>query len=225
MTVYKMSDYLDYGEYKTVQSLTKNPRLLIAIGIHETGMGNLGAGRQGYYLGYGVPTRGEVQSQYKGLYNQIKYGSQLVEKYVDLENPTQEQLITLGLKGWRPGYYDANNNYVNTGESWAKSIWSIYNNLIDDYSGISPVKTNTKKERSNGNIYGARNNEKKWYEDITEKVSELNPFDQGLDSIKSFITKTLLLIGVVIIALTALVMLLSPSLSKDDIEGMIKGVS
>lgn len=211
MADYKISDYLDYGEYKIVQSLTKNPRLLTAIGIHETGMGTLGAGRQGYHLGYGVPTRGEVQSQYKGLYNQIKYGSQLAEKYVDLENPTEEQLISLGVKGWRPGYYDDNDNYVNTGESWAKSIWSIYNNLVDDYSGIFPVKTNTKTERSKGSSYGGR----------SDGEDELNLFG----SVKPTIVKILLFIGIVIIALTALVMLLSPSLTKDDMMTMIKGVS
>jgi cell wall-associated NlpC family hydrolase len=54
-----------------------DPRLLLAIGGHETQWGTTGAGRPsqgGYALGYGVTDSG-ILSKYAGLANQYRYGA------------------------------------------------------------------------------------------------------------------------------------------------------
>src|SRR5215471_2431740 len=54
-----------------------DPRLLLAIGGHETQWGTTGAGRPsqgGYALGYGVTDSG-ILSKYAGLQNQYRYGA------------------------------------------------------------------------------------------------------------------------------------------------------
>jgi murein DD-endopeptidase MepM/ murein hydrolase activator NlpD len=48
-----------------------DPRLLLAIGGHETHWGSLGAGRQGYTLGYGATDTG-LLNQYAGVANQYR---------------------------------------------------------------------------------------------------------------------------------------------------------
>jgi murein DD-endopeptidase MepM/ murein hydrolase activator NlpD len=48
-----------------------DPRLLLAIGGHETHWGTLGAGRQGYTLGYGATDTG-LLNQYAGVANQYR---------------------------------------------------------------------------------------------------------------------------------------------------------
>jgi cell wall-associated NlpC family hydrolase len=48
-----------------------DPRLLLAIGGHETRWGTLGAGRQGYTLGYGATDTG-LLNQYAGVANQYR---------------------------------------------------------------------------------------------------------------------------------------------------------
>lgn len=51
-----------------------DPKLLLAIGGHETQWGAAGAGRQGYTLGYGV-TDSKTLSKYQGVENQYKYAA------------------------------------------------------------------------------------------------------------------------------------------------------
>jgi cell wall-associated NlpC family hydrolase len=58
-----------------------DPRLLLAIGGHETQWGALGAGRQGYTLGYGVPGKGVLQAQYQGVENQYKYAAKTLAQW------------------------------------------------------------------------------------------------------------------------------------------------
>lgn len=57
-----------------------DPRLLLAIGGHETAFGTLGAGRQGYTLGYGVTDSG-ILSKYRGPENQYRYAAQTLAKW------------------------------------------------------------------------------------------------------------------------------------------------
>ncbi len=162
----KLSDMISYQDYQTVKAIApKNPELLIAIGWHETKMGALGAGQQGYYLGYGVPTKGNPISKYQGLENQIKYGTKKVEKFVNLESPSLEQLTNLGLgigvpsdMGWNPGYYDTAGNYIQTGDKWASSIWSIYSGIENDFErGPSPAYTADFKRIEYSPAPGTRN--------------------------------------------------------------------
>lgn len=51
-----------------------DPKLLLAIGGHETHWGSLGAGRQGYTLGYGATDSGTI-SRYAGVKNQYRYAA------------------------------------------------------------------------------------------------------------------------------------------------------
>ena len=60
-----------------------DPRLLLAIGGHETQWGTTGAGRPsqgGYALGYGVTDSG-ILSKYAGLQNQYRYGASTLAKW------------------------------------------------------------------------------------------------------------------------------------------------
>jgi cell wall-associated NlpC family hydrolase len=60
-----------------------DPRLLLAIGGHETQWGTTGAGRPsqgGYALGYGVTDSG-ILSKYAGLQNQYRYGAKTLASW------------------------------------------------------------------------------------------------------------------------------------------------
>jgi cell wall-associated NlpC family hydrolase len=57
-----------------------DPRVLLAIAGHETRWGSLGAGRQGYTLGYGV-TDGGTLSKYRGIGNQYRYAAQTLARW------------------------------------------------------------------------------------------------------------------------------------------------
>ena len=58
-----------------------DPYVLVAIGMHETGWGTQGAGRQGYTLGVGVPDTGGPLSQYQGLQQQLQGAAQILQNY------------------------------------------------------------------------------------------------------------------------------------------------
>lgn len=57
-----------------------DPRLLLAIGGHETGFGTLGAGRQGYTLGYGVTDSG-ILNKYQGIEAQYRWAAETLAKW------------------------------------------------------------------------------------------------------------------------------------------------
>lgn len=57
-----------------------DPRLLLAIAGHETHWGTLGAGRQGYTLGYGATDSGLI-SRYRGVTNQYRWAAQTLAKW------------------------------------------------------------------------------------------------------------------------------------------------
>ena len=54
------------------RSFGVDPNLIAAIGWHETHWNQLGAGRDGYTLGYGVPSSGERLTKYQGTENQVR---------------------------------------------------------------------------------------------------------------------------------------------------------
>jgi NlpC/P60 family len=57
-----------------------DPRLLLAIGGHETQWGKLGAGRQGFTLGYGATDSG-LMGKYSGVANQYRYGARTLASW------------------------------------------------------------------------------------------------------------------------------------------------
>jgi cell wall-associated NlpC family hydrolase len=93
-----------------------DPRLLLAIGGHETQWGTTGAGRPGqggYVLGYGVTDSG-ILSKYAGLKNQYLYGAKT-------------------LSGW--GVHNLNDVMSGkasrwaTDPAWEKGVQSVYGTL------------------------------------------------------------------------------------------------
>src|SRR6266496_2558166 len=57
-----------------------DPRLLVAIGFHETGWGTLGAGRKGLTLGVGAYDSGATY-RWAGLNNQLAEGAKILAKH------------------------------------------------------------------------------------------------------------------------------------------------
>lgn len=105
------------GQYKI------DPYVLVAIGLHETGWGTLGAGRQGFTLGVGVPDSGNLQSQYQGLQNQLVGAAKILAHYgvhtiQDLSTgvlaPTNGQVRYASDPNWTQGVVAAYNQVKGT---------------------------------------------------------------------------------------------------------------
>lgn len=107
-----------------------DPLLVAAIGWHETHWGTLGAGTEGYYLGWGVPTTGSPMSQYAGLQNQLNAAVPVIAHYVGC-NVDYTTVANLCCERWRPTPVEnLNQNPVLTScGSWVASVLSIYNQL------------------------------------------------------------------------------------------------
>lgn len=101
-----------------------DPLLLAAIGWHETHWGRLGAGRNGWHLGYAYYPGSTLKDQYKGLDRQLHGAASHVQRH--FRGPlTYENLLQYSRNAWRAGDPDA----------WARSVWTIYTNLVDDLTG------------------------------------------------------------------------------------------
>lgn len=93
-----------------------DPRLLLAIGGHETQWGTTGAGRPsqgGYALGYGVTDSG-ILSKYAGLQNQYRYGAQTLAKW--------------GVRGLGDVMAGKASRWA-TDPAWEKGVQSVYGGL------------------------------------------------------------------------------------------------
>lgn len=121
-----------------------DPYLLAAIAQHETDYGSLGAGQEGYALGYGYPAPGKGNSMYKGLDNQLFYSGLQVNEWfsgggggntgvLDGSIPiTKDSLYQFALTSWKPG---ASSDPVSTqanAKAWADSVWAIYSGYNKD---------------------------------------------------------------------------------------------
>ncbi len=93
--------------------------LLAAIGWHETQWGRLGAGRQGWFLGYGYYPGSTVAEQYRGLLPQLQGAASQIANFFRGRELTYENWLAFARQSWRPGNPD----------SWAKSTWTIYQQL------------------------------------------------------------------------------------------------
>jgi len=90
-----------------------DPRLLLAIGGHETHWGDLGAGRQGYTLGYGVTDSGTL-SKYRGPENQYRYAAMTLAKW--------------GVRSIRDVLAGKAKSYA-TDPAWEHGVASVYQSL------------------------------------------------------------------------------------------------
>lgn len=114
---------------KHANSFTNEPYLIGAIGWHETHWGKLGAGKIGFILGYGYFPGSTVKEKYKGLVNQLNGANRmLVEHY---HRPITLQATTdFAVNHWKSS----------APRSWAKSVYSIYANML---KGKIPIHTET----------------------------------------------------------------------------------
>jgi len=126
-----------------------NPKLIVAIGWHETHWGRLGMGRYGYHLGISCWTRNDAQFKYDKEHGLIDWESYSKTKYGHL-------YCSIGLKGfikqvewavnqikgkipydiqYKDVEYIAKNIWKPGNPlAWARSVWSIYTELEDDLS-------------------------------------------------------------------------------------------
>jgi murein DD-endopeptidase MepM/ murein hydrolase activator NlpD len=100
-----------------------DPRLLLAIGGHETRWGTLGAGRQGYTLGYGATDTG-LLNQYAGVGNQYRNAARTLSGW-------GARSIGDVLAGKASRYA--------TDPAWERGVASTYRSLGGDLSGGIPA--------------------------------------------------------------------------------------
>lgn len=102
-----------------------DPYLLAAIGKHETGYGTLGAGRDGFSLGYGYYGPGDFNINYMdlpGRYDSQLYGAgQQINSFFHNNPVTLDSLKAFQDQSWKPG--DTN---------WYQGVWSAYSSYNRD---------------------------------------------------------------------------------------------
>lgn len=129
----KVLDIVSPDQWETIKKYCpENPYIILAIGWHETQFGRLGAGRQGYYLGYGYYSAGNGDERYKGLIPQITGAYGMLKKSLrGWPVILPDTIADFGYNFWRPGSYDSNGKYNNTGRQWGASVWKYYQKIID----------------------------------------------------------------------------------------------
>jgi murein DD-endopeptidase MepM/ murein hydrolase activator NlpD len=100
-----------------------DPRLLLAIGGHETRWGTLGAGRQGYTLGYGATDTG-LLNQYAGVANQYRGAA--------------KTLAGWGARSIKDVLAGKASRYA-TDPGWERGVASTYRSLGGDLAGGLPA--------------------------------------------------------------------------------------
>lgn len=157
----KLSNIMSKEDWETVKRICAaadaNPKLIAAIGWHETHWGRLGMGRYGYHLGVSCWTRTRAQYEldkkgglideetrsgytyglkvFKGLEKQVKWAVDAMQGKVSKE-PSYEEILNFAKRVWKPG----------DPEAWAKSVYSIYKSLEVDYGGVNGDKEGKKIE-------------------------------------------------------------------------------
>lgn len=110
------------GDWATLEAYAARydsyPEVYAAIGWWETHWGQLGAGRQGYILGVGVPSSGAEQSQYQGLAAQLDWTAPRVQTVID-RHPDYAAFLQYAQSVQRPSAPVA----------WAKGVWAVYQGL------------------------------------------------------------------------------------------------
>jgi hypothetical protein len=128
---------MPYYQWLMTWSIAKHfgldPKLLVAIGWHETHWGRLGAGRSdGWPLGYAYFPGSTIKDHYKSLPSQLAAVSRFIQKgYPTYTSLSFEGLLEFSRKIWRAGDPD----------NWAKRVWEYYQQIEDDYSTYSFTAT------------------------------------------------------------------------------------
>ena len=111
-----------------------DPLLIAAIGKHETGYGTLGAGREGYSLGYGYPAPGQGNAKYQDapgeFSNQTLSAAKQIAGYLGNKDVTLENLTDFMNNSWKPG-----------DKNWANAVWRDYQQLNKDATTVGPAPT------------------------------------------------------------------------------------
>ncbi|MGB9772344.1 MAG: hypothetical protein ACPLX7_10290, partial [Candidatus Kapaibacteriota bacterium] len=103
----KNSDMVTRSQWETIVRICSkykvNPGLILAIGWHETQWGRLGAGQQGWYLGYGYYPGSTVAEQYRGLENQLEGACKHIQAYLNPYPLDYAHLLSYSKNYWRAG--------------------------------------------------------------------------------------------------------------------------
>lgn len=146
-----------------------DPRLLLAIGGHETGFGTLGAGRQGYTLGYGVTDSG-ILNKYQGVENQYRYAASTLAKW-GAKNLAAVMAGKAGAYATDPG--------------WEKGVASSYKSLGGNLPpGVLPDTPNAIASAATGGppktLPGPRQPPQPRYRNVTQRVFDPGQLARGI---------------------------------------------
>lgn len=119
MSYVKMTPEQDKAVRQVAQLYNLPANLLAAIGWHETHWGELGAGREGWYLGYGYYPGSTVAEKYRGLLPQLIGAAKQISDYFKGKELTYENWLAFSRESWRAGDPDA----------WAAGTWKVYQDL------------------------------------------------------------------------------------------------
>lgn len=157
MDIYgKMTAEQQQAVKQTAQIYNLPPDLLAAIGWHETHWGELGAGRQGWYLGYGYYPGSTVAEKYRGLVPQLTGAAKQIAGFFKGREITQDSWLAFSRESWRAGDPD----------TWAASTWRLYEGL----GGGGGGRTAGSADLASGMVYKAPTAA------ATEDLSGFNPF-------------------------------------------------
>lgn len=137
-------------DWRTVTTIARqyniDPKVLVAIGVHETGWGTQGAGQQGFYLGVGVPDSGQIQTQYQGLKAQVTEAAKILSNY---GVHTIHDLAS--------GVLAPHNGQVRyaSDPNWTQGVVSAYNNLAGTHIQLNATVLDKQLGTSSGVAAGA----------------------------------------------------------------------
>ena len=95
-----------------------NADILYAISWHETQHGKLGAGKQGYHMGVGVPTNGAKKPRFKGWVQQCDWVAQRLAR---CQRANGNELTHKTILQYANMYHKPDNR-----KAWANSVWTVY---------------------------------------------------------------------------------------------------
>jgi hypothetical protein len=112
------------ADLESVKSTGADPYLMAAIAQHETDFGTLGAGTEGYTLGYGYPGPGQGDPTYLGVTKQLFYAGLQSAGFFKGQPVTEQGLKDFQAQSWKAG-----------DPAWYKGVWSIYQGM----TGGTPI--------------------------------------------------------------------------------------
>lgn len=116
-------DFISRQERQIAESIANyyglsNADILYAISWHETHHGKLGAGKQGYHMGVGVPTKGAKKPRFKGWVQQCDWVAQRLAR---CQRANGNELTHKTILQYANMYHKPDNR-----EAWANSVWKVY---------------------------------------------------------------------------------------------------